>query len=185
MYSKSTKLDFNKTINLQLKEHSYLQSFVEYKQQNNKDNTQAMTKVACARNFLSDHILHVTTKTTTMFTLSSSLCLPPVFQVLMLHRASMSVISAELSQVTYRHTPLHSSSWLDWAWAEVKLYSALRGKFPLTIWWYHFRWSVLEECVHTTVSCLPEQNTVLRTGSGSWEFCKPHCTNTYGSEVFL
>lgn len=33
MYSKSTKLDFNKTINLQLKEHSYLQIFVEYKQQ--------------------------------------------------------------------------------------------------------------------------------------------------------
>lgn len=66
---------------------------------------QAMTKVACARTFLHDHILHVSMKTRTEFTLLSSICLTPVFQVLMLHRTSMSVISTELSQVTYRHTP--------------------------------------------------------------------------------
>lgn len=90
-----------------------------------------MTKVACARNFLSNHILHVTTKTTTMFTLSSSLCLPPVFQVLMLHRASMSVISAELSQVTYRHTPFtfFQSTRLSLGWG--KIVFSPPGKVPI------------------------------------------------------
>lgn len=47
----------------------------------------------------------VTLKTTAVITFSFYLCLPPAFQVLMLHRDSIFVISAELSQVTYRHTP--------------------------------------------------------------------------------
>lgn len=47
----------------------------------------------------------LTRKTTAMFTLSSPSRLPPDFLVLMLHRASMSAISAELSQVTYKHIP--------------------------------------------------------------------------------
>jgi len=44
-------------------------------------------------------------KNAVIFTISS-IWLPPVFHVHVLHRAGTSVISAELSQVTHRHTPL-------------------------------------------------------------------------------
>lgn len=90
-----------------------------------------MTKAACARTIRCDHILHVTMKTTAMFNLSSRLCLPPVFQVFMLHRASMSVISAELSQVTYRHTPFRffQLTQLSLGWG--KIVFSPPGKVPI------------------------------------------------------
>lgn len=76
MYSKSTKLSFSKIINLPIKKiHSYFQSFVEYRQSRNEDNPWLITKFACSRTSLCDHILHVTRKPTAMFTLSSSVSL--------------------------------------------------------------------------------------------------------------
>lgn len=144
-----------------------------------------MIKIAYVKTFLCKHILCVTMKTTAVFTLSFSLCLTPFFQGLMLHGASMCVISAELSQVTCRHIPFRffQLTQLSLGWG--KIVFSPPGKVPID----HLMIPLPLICIrakgsyYTFMLAWTKIHATYRLRVMG--FFKPHWTNMYVPEIFI